>query len=533
MQDDVPKSDGRVRRVALRVTDLVKTFGGTRAVDGVGFDLEAGTIHALLGGNGSGKSTTIKMLSGMYRADEGVIAIGGQLGDGACEASAWTSAKAKEAGLRFVHQQSSTFPELTVAENLAVGHGFETGAGGRVRWRAQRRHARATLLRFGIDLDPAAELARYGVATHAMVAIARALQDIEPSGAGDTAGILVLDEPTAALPPAEVAVLLEELRRLAREGQTVVYVTHRLDEVVQIADRATVLRDGRVAGTLEGAEITHASLVSMITGGIDPAAAAAPTSTRAPREVGAARLRCTGLVGGPVRDASLEVHAGEIVGVAGLLGSGRSTLLRLIGGDVSREAGQVLLDGKSVSFSSPRDGVRAGVAFSPEDRRESAAFMDLSVRENMGIVAAGRYFRRGRLRHRAEASDARGLFGTYRVRAASTEMPIGLLSGGNQQKALLARWLRLDPRLLLLDEPTQGVDVGARAEIWHLVRQAVDEGSAALAVLSDFEELVAVCDRVIVVHQGRTVGELDCQGLTDSALEHVVLAKANEGTEVA
>ena len=529
MQKDVATSDKPGGRTSLRVTNLVKTFGGTRAVDGVGFELEAGTIHALLGGNGSGKSTTIKMLSGMYRADEGVIAVGDQFGDSACEASAWTSAKAKEAGLRFVHQQTSTFPELTVAENLAVGHGFETGAGGRVQWRAQRRHARDTLRRFGLDLDPAAELAKYGVATHAMVAIARALQDIEPAGDAGNAGILVLDEPTAALPHTEADILLDELKRLARQGQTVVYVTHRLDEVVQIADRATILRDGRVAGTLEGSEITHASLVGMIAGEMQSAAPAA--STRAPRGTETARLQCAGLVGGPIREANLEVHPGEIVGVAGLLGSGRSTLLRLIGGDVCRDGGEILLDNEPVSFSSPRDGVRAGVAFSPENRRESAAFMDLSVRENMGIVSARRYFRRGRLRHRAEASDARGLFGTYRVRAASTETPIGLLSGGNQQKALLARWLRLDPRLLLLDEPTQGVDVGARTEIWHLVRRAVDEGAAALAVLSDFEELVAVCDRVIVVHQGRTIGELDCQGLTDSALEHAVLG--NEGTEVA
>jgi ribose transport system ATP-binding protein len=518
------------RPAALRVAGLVKTFGGTRAVDEVGFELEAGTIHALLGGNGSGKSTTIKMLSGMYQPDEGTIAFGTAVGEHACDATSWSAAKARDAGLRFVHQQSSTFPELTVAENLAIGHGFETGATGRVHWRAQRRHARDILLRFGIDVDPSAELSRYGVATHAMVAIARALQNIDASDEGGQRGVLVLDEPTAALPPREVAVLLAELKRLAGDGQTVIYVTHRLDEVVQIADRATILRDGRVAGTLHGAEITHASLVGMITGDTSPAPAESPASAPAQKPQNP-RLRCSGLVGGPVRHASLELYPGEIVGVAGLLGSGRSTLLRLLGGSAARESGQVVLDGEPVSFGSPRAAVRAGVALSPEDRRESAAFMELSVRENMGIASAGRYFRRGRLRHREEARDARDLFRAYDVRAASTEIPIGLLSGGNQQKALLARWLRLDPRLLLLDEPTQGVDVGARAEIWRLVRRAVDQGAAALAVLSDFEELVSVCDRVIVVCRGRTVGVLDCQELTDSALEHAVLA--NEGTDAA
>ncbi|WP_109508559.1 sugar ABC transporter ATP-binding protein [Nocardioides speluncae] len=528
MHVDVTTVEGRERRIALRVTDLVKTFGGTRAVDGVSFDLEAGTIHALLGGNGSGKSTTIKVLSGMYKAEQGVIAFDDEYGAGASDASSWTAARAREAGLRFVHQQCSTFPELTVAENLAVGHGFETGVGGRVRWRAQRRHARDTLRRFGLDLDPTSPLARYGVATHAMVAIARALQDLAPTDDGGAAGVLVLDEPTAALPPREVTVLLDELKRLAGQGQTIVYVTHRLEEVVEIADRATILRDGRVAATLDGSEITHDALVELIAG---ESRVTTATVSHAPRPGGVARLRCAGLVGGAVRGADFDVRAGEIVGVAGLLGSGRSSLLRLVSGDAARDAGEVFLDDVPVSFGSPRDGVRAGVAYSPEDRRDSAAFMDLSVRENMGILSTRGYFRWGRLRHRCEARDAHDLCGTYQVRAASTEMPLGLLSGGNQQKALLARWLRLEPRLLLLDEPTQGIDVGARAEIWQLVRRAVDRGSAALVVLSDLEELVSMCDRVILVRRGETVGELDCKELTDTALEQAVLA--TEGTNVA
>jgi ribose transport system ATP-binding protein len=217
------------------------------------------------------------------------------------------------------------------------------------------------------------------------------------------------------------------------------------------------------------------------------------------------------------------VCQGEIVGVAGLLGSGRSTLLRLIAGDAPHEAGEIRIDGDPVSYAGPREATRAGVAYSPEDRRISSAFMDLSVRENMGIASARRYFRGGRLRHRAEAADARQLMKTYQVRAASTEIPLASLSGGNQQKALLVRWLRLEPRLLLLDEPTQGVDVGARAEIWHLVREAVDAGAAALVVLSDFEELVSVCDRTVVVCAGRTMSELECEDLSVKTLERAAL----------
>ena len=504
----------QTRPVALGVADLVKTYGHTRAVNGVTFDVHSGTVHCLLGGNGSGKSTTIKVLSGMHSAHAGEI----EVASDRHAASSWNATKAKDAGLRFVHQQTSTFAEMTVAENIAMGHGFET-RGGRVSWRAQHARARELLERFGLDIDPRMELARFGVATHAMVAIVRALQDLQTHEEGRRPGVLVLDEPTAALPPKEAGLLLTELRRFADEGQTIVYVTHRLEEVMHIADAATVLRDGRVTGTLRREEIDHSTLVSMITG-----SEGSTTLSRArakPR--GDTRLLCEDLIGGPVRGASLSVDAGEIVGVAGLLGSGRSTLLRLISGDVRREDGSIHIDDEPVDYSHPSASVRAGVAYVPENRRSSAAFMEMTVRENIAMASTGRHFRHGRLNHRAEARDVRQVMQSYQVRAASTEVPLGTLSGGNQQKALLARWLRLDPRLLLLDEPTQGVDVGARAEIWDLVRDSVNEGAAALTVLSDFEELLSVCDRVIVVIGGRTVCELDCNDLTEADLERAVM----------
>jgi ribose transport system ATP-binding protein len=496
----------------LRIEGLVKSFGGVRAVDGVSLELEPGTIHALLGGNGSGKSTTIKILAGVYQAESGTIEIGGDRFD----ARSFTPTQARDLGLRFVHQQQSTFPELTVAENLAVGRGFETGFGGRVRWRHQFRRAGQILERFGIDVDPSMPLEQYGVATHTMVAIARALQDVEP----ERPGVLVLDEPTAALPPAEVRTLVAELQRFASEGQTILYVTHRLEEVVELASRATVLRDGRVAGTLDAAEIDHESLVELIMGRKVQAA----LSHQAATAQGDVRLECKGLAGGPVRRADLRVCAGEIVAVAGLLGSGRSGLLRLILGDVGLDAGSVLVDGVEVAFSGPREASLKGLAYSPEDRLAAAAFLELSVRENIAIPSAGESVRGGRLRHRAERRDAAELLARYQVKAASPEMPLSALSGGNQQKALLVRWLRRNPRLLLLDEPTQGVDVGARAEIWNLVRDAVDRGAAALVVLSDYQELVDVCDRVILLSRGRTIRDITCDGLDDSTLEHLVLS---------
>jgi ribose transport system ATP-binding protein len=505
---------GEGRAVALRVEGLVKAFGGARAVDGVTLELERGTIHALLGGNGSGKSTTIKILAGVYQADAGCIEIDGHRHD----ARSLTPQQAGQAGLRFVHQQQSTFPELSITENLAVGHGFQTGLAGRVRWRDQHRRAAEVLDRFGIKADPRTSVRDVGVATQTMVAIARALQDVDDS----RPGVLVLDEPTAALPPGEVALLLDALKRFAAVGHTILYVTHRLDEVVQLADRATVLRDGRVAGELQAEQINHDALVTMIMGRTVQAALSRHESTVRH----SVRLRCDGLAGGPVRGADLTVCAGEVVAIAGLLGAGRSSLLRLVAGDLAPEAGTIHLDDDQVAFRGSREAGAAGVAYSPEDRLASAAFLELSVRENMGMGCAEDYFRGGFMRHRAEARDARRLLGDYHIKARSTEMPLSTLSGGNQQKALLARWFRRDPRLLLLDEPTQGVDVGARAEIWQLVRQAVDGGAAALVVLSDYEELVSVCDRVIVVSKGRTVMELDREGLTESALEHAVLSAA-------
>lgn len=504
---------------ALSIKDLTKVFGENKALDGVSFEVQPATIHALLGGNGSGKSTTIKILGGVYDADQGEIGINGDRHP----ARHWSPAQARSAGLRFVHQQTSTFPELSVAENLAIGHGFETAAG-KVRWRAQRKRAQEILDRFEIDVDPATRLAECRVATQAIVTIARALQDLE-LGEDDSSrpGILILDEPTAALPPKEVDRLLGALRGFAAAGQTIIYVTHRLDEVVEIADAATILRDGRVSTTLSREEISTDSLVRGITG----RESRATGSGRRARSTGDVLLECREVSGGALQSASLEVRSGEIVALAGLLGSGRSSILRTIAGNLHRESGEVLVEGRAVDFRDTRAASQHGVVFSPEDRRASAAFLEMSVRENIGIRTADRFFTRGFMHKRAEIRHTDDLIDRYQVRAASTELPLSTLSGGNQQKALLARWLGLDPRILLLDEPTQGVDVGAREEIWRLVREAVDAGAAALVVLSDFQELVEFCDRAVVLHRGRTVADIECDGVSESDLEAAVLGVGN------
>jgi ribose transport system ATP-binding protein len=349
-----------------------------------------------------------------------------------------------------------------------------------------------------------------------MVAIARALQDRDAADSG----VLVLDEPTASLPAEEVEHLLAALRRYAAAGQTILYVTHRLEEVLDIADRATVLYDGRVTATVDRAGLDHERLVELIMGRRVERGLAARTA--APRK-GRPRLRCEGLNGGAVHGVDFGVSAGEIVGVAGLLGSGRSTLLRLLFGATERRAGNVWIDGDPVTFRVPRDAMRAGVAYVPEDRAHDAAFFDLSVTDNLGMATVGEYFSAGRIRRSAERRDARDLIATHLIKAASEDAPFSSLSGGNQQKVILARWLRRKPRVILLDEPTQGVDVGARLEIWSLVRRAVDEGASVLVVSSDLEELSRVADRAIVLRRGRLVAELAGSELTQDRLDHLTL----------
>lgn len=498
---------------AMRVIDVRKRFASTQALNGVSFDLARGSVHALLGGNGSGKSTLIKILAGVHRGDEGRL----ELPDGqALDLRAMTSAQARSAGLHFVHQQSSTFPDLTIAENLAVGRGFDTAPGYRIRWRQTRRRAEEVLERFHVNARPETLLGEVGPATQTMVAIARALQDQE----GAQEGVLFLDEPTAALPNAEAVLLHEALRRYAEAGQTIVYVTHRLDEVFAVADRATLLRDGELVDTVSPSELSHDDLVELILGrSVEQIERLRTEST------GSAILEVTGLSAGPLEPLDLTVCVGEVVGVAGLIGSGRSSLLRSLFGAMPLRSGRIRVNGRQVSPSTPRDAMTAGLAYIPEDRSD-AAFPQLTVEENLSIAALDRYWRAGVVNSRAARRDANQLLRSYAIKADRVETSFAELSGGNQQKAILARWCRRNPAVLLLDEPTQGVDVGARAEIYTLVRGAVAKGAAALVASSDFEELAALCDRVIVLRRGHNVGELAGDELSGQHLERLAHSAA-------
>jgi ribose transport system ATP-binding protein len=495
----------------LRVAGLSKAYNGVLALDGVDLDVRPGEVHALLGGNGSGKSTLIKVLAGVVQAEPGSALL---LADAPVDLAAWTSDKAYAAGLRFVHQQPAVFPDLSIAENIAFGTTFPKNRAGKIDWRALHRRTADLLEVFGVDATPTTPLGALRAADRTRIAIIRAVQDRHDADSG----VLVLDEPTAALPHSEVEQLLDSLRRYAANGQTILYVSHRLDEVLSVADRVTVLRDGHKVDTVEAAGLTEAGLVELIVG--RPLDRMFPEPTVAPGQD--VVLSARGLAGGPLTDVSFDLHRGEVLGIAGLLGSGRSELLRMLFGAYPVAAGTVTVDGREVRFASPSAAMEAGVAYVPEERQLDALFQGTSVRHNMTAGAAHRYFRSLLFRHREERRDSATSIRSFLIRVGSDTQPVETLSGGNAQKVVLARWLRRGPRVLLLDEPTQGVDIGARAEIYGLVRKATEAGTSVLLVASDPEELAHACDRVLVLRAGRIAADvrtpLEAHRLTELVL---------------
>jgi ribose transport system ATP-binding protein len=481
---------------ALSIRNLSKEFPGTRALNGVDLDVSRGEIHALCGGNGSGKSTLIKILCGVYHGESG-----GEIECGGIQVSAdhTTPETAHQMGVRAVHQDLGVFPDLSVAENLALGHGFEVGRAGRVRWRKTRERAQELIERFEIAATPRTLLRKLSRAGQTQVAIARALQDQE----FERGGLLILDEPTSALPAHEVELLLDWLRRYASTGQSILYVSHRLDEVLGLSDRVTVLRDGTKSGTWSAREMTEDQLIELIVGNkVERVFVEMP-----PVSDSRPALEIEDLWAGPLCGINLRVNKGEVVGVAGLLASGRSKLLQAVFGNVPINRGVIRIDGQQVRFSHTANAIDAGVALVPENRAEDGAFLDLPLYDNISAAVIDDYWRGLLMRYRAMRSDSRELMEAFGVKASSVSALLNTLSGGNQQKVMMARWLRRAPRLLLLDEPTQGVDVGARADIYRMIRDAVAQGAAALIVASDFEELSHVVDRAVVLHGGRIVAE--------------------------
>jgi monosaccharide-transporting ATPase len=502
----------------LRMEGITKRFGNATALDRVDFALEPGEVHALVGENGAGKSTLVKIMTGAYHRDGGTMALEGALVDFA------TPAAAQAAGVCAVHQEIHLLSHRTVAENVFLGR--EPLRFGLVDWSRMNADTAALLASLGLDIDARATVGSLNTARQQMVAIAR--------GVSLGAKVLVLDEPTSSLSPREVAILYALVARLKAQGTAIVYISHRFDELYAIADRVTVLRDGKLVGVRPLRELERLDLVCLMLGKPREALRQGTTAfgehrgATAPARTGAPLLRTEHVAGGTkLHDVSLEVRPGEIVGLAGLLGSGRTETARAIFGADPRQSGAVYLDERRVDPRSPDDAIRAGVGFVSEDRKADGIIPELSIRENLTLAALPLLTRFGVVSRSRQREMVERFMRRLGIKAASADQRIRELSGGNQQKVLLARWLCTSPRLLILDEPTRGIDIGAKGEIQALVNELAAEGLGVLMISSELEELVEGSSRVVVLRDGQNVAELRGHAISQQAIIH---AMADEGS---
>ena len=494
------RTENVLTSVLLEARNITKAFPGVKALDDVSLTVHAGEIVALVGHNGSGKSTLVKVLAGVYRQDVGsVITAAGE------------ASRGHSGGLHFIHQDLGLISTMSTVENLDLSRRLGTKAVRPSPLRAQRAHARALTRRFGAEFDVDDLLSTLTPAECTIVAIARALD-----GWTSTDNVLVLDEPTAALQGEEVGKLFEAVRSVSAQGAGVVLISHRIDEVVEIADRVVILRDGRVVGDHRRGEFDRAALVRLIAGtsGDDPRVQIESS------DPGHVRLSVRGLADAHLACIDLDVRAGEIVGVTGLLGSGMEQVAATIFGATRRQSGTVEVDGTVVEPGSPIRAIAAGLGYVPSDRRRFGAIVSMTATENLTLPHLAPLRRStGVIDRRQEMAEANKWMDHVGVRPArSGDRALSLFSGGNQQKVVIAKWLRNKPRVLLLEEPTQGVDVAAQASIHDLIAGAAGDGTAVLVSSTDTKELVTLCHRVLVLHEGRVTASLIGSDLTEPAL---------------
>jgi rhamnose transport system ATP-binding protein len=475
----------------LKLNNISKSFAGVHALKGVSYELRAGEVHALVGENGAGKSTLIKVVSGALQPDAGTLHVAGH------QVTENNPVVSRKLGIAVIYQRPALLPDLTVAENIALG--FERRGFARiVRWAPRRKRAKELLNRVGASIDPDTLVHTLSMPEQQLVEIARAL--------GANAQVLILDEPTASLSDREVERLLDVIRELRRQGVGIIYISHRLEELFQVADRVTVLRDGASVGIRQMNEVDRRELIRMMVG--REITAIFPKKAVPLGEV-VLRLHDVGCKRSGVHDVNLEVRAGEIVGLAGLVGAGRTELARILFGLTPADAGAIEWLGKPTVVRTPAQAARLGIAYVPEDRRRHGVILEMPVATNATLAVLNRISTNGWISFRRERALAADYVKQLFIKTESLATPVGDLSGGNQQKVSIARWLATEPKLLILDEPTQGIDVGAKAEIHRLMGELAGRGMAILLISSELPEILGMSDRIVVMHGGAVAGILD------------------------
>jgi rhamnose transport system ATP-binding protein len=498
-------------RVAM--TGISKRFGATAALTDVALELLPGEVHALVGENGAGKSTLVKVLAGVHQPDAGEIRLDGEL------ITVHDPAAARAMGIAVVHQEPRLFPDLSVAENIFLADPPRSGMR-TIAWGEMRKRAAALFDELGVRMDVGALVRGMSMADQQLVEIAKALS-VE-------ARVLILDEPTASLSSHEVERLFAIVRRTRERGVAVLFVSHRLDEVFEICDRATVFRDGRYVVTANTADLTTADLVRHMVG------RSVSLFPKGEANVGDVLLEVRNLSDGrSFRDISLTVRAGEIVGLAGLVGAGRTEVARVLFGITKATEGEILLDGHKVAFSSPSEAMNAGIAYVPEDRHQDGLVLDFSIADNITLPILTRLFRRLLTKGGTERELAQGYVDQLSVRTTGVRQEVGALSGGNQQKVVIAKWLATKPRVLVLDEPTRGVDIGAKVEVHRIVSELAASGLGIVMISSDLPEVLAMSDRVLVLHEGRLAGEFTRAEATEERIMFAATGQQHAASAVA
>jgi rhamnose transport system ATP-binding protein len=490
---------------------ISKRFAATQALDDVSLDLLPGEVHALVGENGAGKSTLVKILAGIHQPDGGTIRLDGE------PIQIQGPAQARALGIAVVHQEPRLFPDLTVAENVFIGHA-PAGRLGTIDWGATRRAAQALFRQLDVQIDVGSPVRGLSMADQQLIEIAKSLSV--------DASVLILDEPTASLSAHEVERLFTIVRRLRDRGVSVLFVSHRLDEVFELCDRATVFRDGRHVITTATRDLTTADLVRHMVG------RSVSLFPKVATPVGEVLLEVNDLTRiGAFRDVGFSVRAGEIVGFAGLVGAGRTEVARVLFGIDQRDAGEIRLGGAPVTFANPSAAMDAGIAYLPEDRHQEGLVLDFSIAQNVTLPILARLFPRFLIRASTERTIARDYTQQFNVRMTGVNQLVGALSGGNQQKVVLAKWLASKPTILILDEPTRGIDIGAKVEVHRIISELAASGLGIILISSDLPEVLAMSDRILVLHEGRVTAEIPRDRATEERVMFAATGSAGDDAD--